>query len=204
MVPETHPHDIELFEYVEDELPEARRDEIAAHLATCGVCAEHVRQAASGRDALRETTLLELPQDRREQILSSFPIPEPAPGERRGFFSKQLLAGIAALLVVAALAAVLVKTGGNSGMESSAGGTAGGAAEATATSGGGVNAKDAHAAGLFAGLSPEDVADDLQSKGFDASVHQDRVVVHGATKDQVREALADRGPGDIEVVVKNP
>jgi len=204
MVAETHPDDTELFEYVEDELPEARRDEIAAHLATCGVCAEHVRQAASGRDALRETTLLELPQDRREQILSSFPIPEPAPGERRGFFSKQLLAGIAALLVVAALAAVLVKTGGNSGMESSAGGTAGGAAEATATSGGGVNAKDAHAAGLFAGLSPEDVADDLQSKGFDASVHQDRVVVHGATKDQVREALADRGPGDIEVVVKNP
>ena len=204
MVAETHPDDTELFEYVEDELPEARRDEIAAHLATCGVCAEHVRQAASGRDALRETTLLELPQDRREQILSSFPIPEPAPGERRGFFSKQLLAGIAALLVVAALAAVLVKTGGNSGMESSAGGTAGGAAEATATSGEGVNAKDAHAAGLFAGLSPEDVADDLQRKGFDASVHQDRVVVHGATKDQVREALADRGPGDIEVVVKNP
>ena len=204
MVAETHPHDIELFEYVEDELPEARRDEIAAHLATCGVCAEHVRQAASGRDALRETTLLELPQDRREQILSSFPTPEPAPGERRGFFSKQLLAGIAALLVVAALAAVLVKTGGNSGMESSAGGTAGGAAEATATSGGGVKAEDAHAAGLFAGLSPEDVADALQRKGFDASVHQDRVVVHGATKDQVREALADRGPGDIEVMVKNP
>ena len=204
MVAETHPHDTELFDYVEDELPEARRDEIAAHLATCGVCAEHVRQAASGRDALRETTLLELPQDRREQILSSFPIPEPAPGERRGFFSKQLLAGIAALLVVAALAAVLVKTGGNSGMESSAGGTAGGAAEATATSGGGVKAEDAHAAGLFAGLSPEDVADALQRKGFDASVHQDRVVVHGATKDQVREALADRGPGDIEVMVKNP
>jgi anti-sigma factor RsiW len=204
MVAETHPDDTELFEYVEDELPETRRDEIAAHLATCGVCAEHVRQAASGRDALRVTTLLELPEDRREQILSSLPTPEPAPGERRGFFSKQLLAGIAALLVVATLAAVLVKTGGNSGMESSAGGTAGGAAEATATSGGGANAEDARAAGLFAGLSPEDVADDLQRKGFDASVHQDRVVVHGATKDQVREALADRGPGDIEVVVKNP
>jgi hypothetical protein len=30
------------------------------------------------------------------------------------------------------------------------------------------------------------------------------VVVHGATKQQVREALADRGPGDVEVVVKNP
>jgi anti-sigma factor RsiW len=204
MVAETHPHDIELFEYVEDELPPARRDEIAAHLATCGVCAEQVRQAAAGREALRETTLLELPEGRREEILKSLPAPERSPGERRGFFSKQLLAGIAALLLVAALAAVLVKTGGNSGMESSAGGTAGGAAEATATSGGSGKAEDAHAAGLFAGGSPEDVADDLQRKGFKASVQQDRVVVHGATKAQVREALADRGPGDVEVVVKNP
>jgi anti-sigma factor RsiW len=202
MVAETHPHDIELFEYVEDELPPARRDEIAEHLATCGVCAEHVRQAAAGREALRETTLLELPQGRREEILRNLPSPEPAPGERRGFFSKQLLAGIAALLIVAALAAVLVKSGGNSGTESSAGGTAG-AAEATATSGGG-GVEVAPAANLSASGSPDEVADDLQRKGFKAAVQKDRVVVHGATKNQVREALADRGPGDVEVVVKNP
>ena len=187
MVAETHPHDIELFEYVEDELPPARRDEIAAHLATCGVCAEQVRLAAAGREALRE----------------NLPAPERYPRERRGFFSKQLFAGIAALLLVAALAAVVVKTGGNSGMESSAG-TGGGAAEATAPSGGGGKAEDAHAAGLFAGGSPQQVAENLQRKGFKASVQQDRVVVHGATKAQVREALADRGPGDVEVVVKNP
>ena len=204
MVAETHPHDIELFEYTEDELPQARRDEIAAHLATCGVCAEQVRQAAAGREALRETTLLELPEGRREEILRNLPEPERSTGERRGFFTKQLLAGIAALLVVAALAAVLVKTGGNSGMESSAERTAGGAAEATPTSGGGGKTEDAQVADLFAGGPAEDVADDLQRKGFDASVQQDRVVVHGATKAKVREALADRGPGDVEVVVKNP
>jgi anti-sigma factor RsiW len=202
MVPETHPHDIELLEYVEDELPVARRDEIATHLATCAVCAEQVQRAAAGREALRETKLLELPQGRREEILRNLPSPEPAPGERRGLFSKQLLAGIAALLIVAALAAVLVKSGGNSGMESSAGGTAG-AAEATATSGGG-GVEDAQAANLFSSGPPDEVADDLQRKGFNATVQKDRVVVHGATKDQVREALADRGPGDVEVVVKNP
>ena len=202
MVAETHPHDIELFEYVEDELPQARRDEIAAHLATCGLCAEQVRRAAAGREALRKTTLLELPEGRREEILRNLPQPERSTGERRGFFSKQLLAGIAALLVVAALAAVLVKTGGNSGMESSAGGTGGGAAEATATSGGGV--ENAQTAELFASGPAEDVADDLQRKGFKATVQKDRVVVRGATKAQVREALADRGPGDVEVVVKNP
>ena len=47
MMAETHPHDIELFEYVENELPEARREEIAAHLATCAVCGEQVRLAAA-------------------------------------------------------------------------------------------------------------------------------------------------------------
>jgi hypothetical protein len=146
--------------------------------------------------------MLELPQGRREEILRNLPSPEPAPGERRGFFSKQLLAGIAALLIVAALAAVLVKSGGNSGTESSAGGTAG-AAEATATSGGG-GVEVAPAANLSASGSPDEVADDLQRKGFKAAVQKDRVVVHGATKNQVREALADRGPGDVEVVVKNP
>jgi len=199
MVAETHPHDIELFEYAEEELPEARREEIAEHLATCSVCAEQVRQAAAGREALRETMLLELPEGRREQILRNLP-EERSTGKRRGFFSKQLLAGIAALLVVAALTAVLVKTGGNSGTESSAGGSAG-AAEATATGGGGV--EDAQTAELFASGPAEDVADDLQRKGFKATLQKDRVVVHGATKAQVREALADRGPGDVEVVVKN-
>ncbi len=201
MVAETHPHDIELFEYVENELPEARREEIAAHLATCAVCGEQVRLAAAGREALRKATMLELPEGSREEILRNLPTPERAPGERRGFFSKQLLAGIAALVIVAALAAVLVKTGGNSGMESSAGGTAG-AAEATATSGGG--AESAQTTNLFAGGPAEEVAADLQRKGFKATVQKDRVVVHGATKAQVREALADRGPGDVEVVVKNP
>jgi len=200
MVAETHPHEIELFEYAEDELRDARREEIAAHLATCSVCAERVRQAAAGREALRETMLLELPEGRRQKILGNLPEPERSTGRRRGFFSKQLLAGIAALLVVAALTAVLVKTGGNSGMESSAGGSAG-AAEATATGGGGV--EDAQTAELFASGPAEDVADDLQRKGFKATLQKDRVVVHGATKAQVREALADRGPGDVEVVVKN-
>jgi len=48
------------------------------------------------------------------------------------------------------------------------------------------------------------VAEELRGKGFRAVVQDDRVVVHGATKQQVREALADRGPGDVEIVVENP
>jgi len=72
MVAEMHPHAIELVEYVEDELPQARREEIAAHLATCGVCAEQVELAAAGREALRGTELLELPEDRRDALIMRF------------------------------------------------------------------------------------------------------------------------------------
>jgi anti-sigma factor RsiW len=202
MVAETHPHDIELFEYVEDELPQGRRDEIATHLATCRACAEQVELASAGREALRGTELLELPDARREEILRSLPRQDEAPRRRHGFFSRELLVGIAILLVVAAFTAVLVRSGGNSGLESSAGGTA--AEDATATGGaGGGQAAEARSA-LFSGGPAAAVAEDLRRKGFDAVLEKDRVVVHGATKRQVREALADRGPGDVEVVVKNP
>jgi anti-sigma factor RsiW len=205
MVAETHPHDIELFEYVEDELPQERRDEIATHLATCRACAEQVELASAGRKALRGTELLELPDARREEILRSLPRQDEASRERHGFFSKELLVGIALLLVLAAFTAVLVRSGGNSGLESSAGGTA--AEDATATGGGGGTgggqAAEARSA-LFSSGPAAAVAEDLRHKGFDAVVEKDRVVVHGATKRQVREALADRAPGDVEVVVKNP
>jgi anti-sigma factor RsiW len=202
MVAETHPHDIELFEYVEDELPQGRRAEIETHLATCRACAEQVELASAGREALRGTELLELPDARREEILRSLPRQDEAPRRRHGFFSRELLVGIAILLVVAAFTAVLVRSGGNSGLESSAGGTA--AEDATATGGaGGGQAAEARSA-LFSGGPAAAVAEDLRRKGFDAVLEKDRVVVHGATKRQVREALADRGPGDVEVVVKNP
>ena len=202
MVAETHPHDIELFEYVENELPQSRREEIAAHLSTCPVCAEQVGLAAAGSQALRGAGLLELPEESREEILRNLPARalERAPGERRAFSPKLVFAALAGVLLLAAMIGILVSSNG-SGQESSAGGT--GAADATAE-GGGAEAGQSAQAKLFATGPAAAVAEDLRQKGFDAAVQQDRVVVHGATKQQVREALADRGPGDVEVVVKNP
>jgi anti-sigma factor RsiW len=201
MVAEMHPHDIELFEYVEDELPQARREEIAAHLATCGVCAAQVELAAAGREALRGTELLELPEDRREAILRNLPAPERVVGEGRAFSPKLVLAGLTALLLLAAVIGVLVNSNPNSGDESSAGAAAEAAGQ---TSGGGKTDSSQVRASLFAIGPAAAVADDLRKKGFKASLQKDRVVVRGATEEQVREALADRGPGDVEVVVKNP
>ncbi len=202
MVAETHPHDIELFEYVENELPQARREEIEAHLATCRVCAEQVELATAGRQALRGTELLELPDRRREEILRNLPAREleRAPGERRAFSATLVFGALAGVLVLAAMIGILVTSNG-SGDESSAGGT--GAADTTAESGGAQAAQSAMAK-LFATGPAAAVAEDLRQQGFDAAVQKDRVIVHGATKQQVREALADRGPGDVEVVVKNP
>jgi len=201
MVAGTHPHDSELFEYVEGELPQARREEIAAHLATCGACAEQVEFATMGRQSLRGADLLELPGRRRDEILKSLPAQGHAPGERRAFSPKLVLAGLIGLLAVAAVIGALVNSTSNRGgsNESSAG-----AAAETSGAGGGTAEALTGQADLSARGSAADVAKDLRERGFRAIVQKDRVVVHGATKQQVREALADRGPGDVKVVVKNP
>jgi anti-sigma factor RsiW len=204
MVSETHPHDIELFEYVEDELPRERRDEIAAHLATCSLCAEQVALASAGREALRGSSPLELPAARREEILRSLTEQERTePGERRAFAPRLVFAGMVALLVAAVIGVVVTSNGGG-GSESSAGATA--AEDATATGGGASGGEQSAQtrSSLFSIGPAAEVAEELQQKGFDASVQRDRVVVRGATRQQVREALADRGAGDVEVVVKNP
>lgn len=200
MVAETHPHDIELFEYVENELPPARRDEIAAHLATCSVCAQQVELAATGKDALRSAALLELPAQRREGIVRNLPKQEREADVRRPF-PKLVFAGLVAVLLVAAVVGIIFSSNGGSGQETSAGGAA--AEDATATGGGG-GVEAAQPQALSSTGPAEEVAEELRRKGFDASVQNDRVVVQGATKQQVREALADRGPGDVAVVVKNP
>jgi anti-sigma factor RsiW len=203
MVSETHPHDIELFEYVEDELPEERRSEIAAHLATCDVCAEQVELAASGKVALRGAGALELPDRRREEILKNLPTQERAPDEQRAFSFKAAFVMVMVFIAIAAVIGVVVNSNGGGGLESSAGGTA--AEDATATAGAGGGAESAQAkSSLFSSGPAAEVAEELQRKGFNASVQNDRVVVRGATKQQVREALADRGVGNVEVVVKNP
>jgi anti-sigma factor RsiW len=199
MVAGTHPHDSELFEYVEGELPQARREEIAAHLATCSACAEQVELATMGSQSLRGAGLLELPGRRRDEILKSLPAQGHAPGERHAFSPKLVLAGLIGLLAVAGVIGALVNSNAGSGNESSAGG-----ALAGKTSGGGTAEALTGQADLSARGSAADVAKDLRERGFRAIVQKDRVVVHGATKQQVREALADRGPGDVEVVVKNP
>jgi anti-sigma factor RsiW len=201
MVAGTHPDDIELFDFVEDDLPQVRRDEVAAHLATCSVCAEQIRRVEAGRAALAETEYLHLPKERHEAILRSLPEQGRAQRESRAFSPKVALVMITVFIAAAAVVGALVNSNHGSGDASSAGG---GVAAATSGAGAAEGAAQAPQADLLAGGSAAAVAEELREKGFRVVVQDDRVVVHGATNQQVREALADRGPGDVEIVVKNP
>jgi anti-sigma factor RsiW len=196
MVAGTHPDDIELFDYVEHDLPDARRAEIEAHLETCGVCSEQVGLVLAGRDALHDAQFMHLPARRAEGVLMNLPTQVREPGKRRALSPKQLIAVLTPVIAVAAVIGVLVSSNPNSGNQSSAGATGGANAEA-----GGSGAATDTRRSLFAAGSAAEVADELRTKGFDAVAQADHVVVRGATKKQVRTALADRGPGDVKIVV---
>jgi anti-sigma factor RsiW len=202
MVAGTHPDDIDLFDYVEDDLPQTRRLEIETHLATCHVCSAQVARVEAGRDALRGAQFVHLPERRREGILMNLPTQVREPGRRRALTPKQLIAVLTPVLAVAAVVAVLANSNSNPG---SAGSTsAGGAAAGAAGTRGASSAEAAQAKSFSASGTPADVAAELDTKGFDASVRDHRVVVKGASEKAVRKALADRGPGGVEIVVTGP
>src|SRR4051794_27613261 len=198
MVAGTHPDDLELFDYVEGELPQARLAEVETHVAGCRTCAEQVRKVEIGRDALRESQFMHLPERRGEAVFMNLPTKAREPGRRRALSPKQLLAVLTPLIAVAAVIGILA-TDGPGGDGSSAGATSAGGGSAAVDSSG----AEAEGSRLRTVLGPASaVSDELRSKGFSVQVLDERVVVSGATPKAVRRALADRGPGDVEIVVK--
>jgi anti-sigma factor RsiW len=175
MVAGTHPEDSDLFDYVESDLPDERRAEIETHLATCSACSKQVELVTMGRDALREAQFMHLPARRAEGVLANLPTQAREPGKRRALTPKQLIAVLTPVIAAAAVVGVLVSSNGTPG-QSSAGRTS-------------------------AGTEVQGAAGGLRGKGFDAVAQADRVVVRGASKKAVRTALADRGPGDVQIVV---
>jgi anti-sigma factor RsiW len=198
MVAGAHPDEIDLFDYVEEDLPQPRRAEIDAHLASCAVCSEQVQRVTVGRDALREAQFMHLPERRGEAIFMNLPTQRREPGRSRALTPKQLIAVLTPVLAVVAVVAVLT----NSGSDSSQSGEAAGGGAASATGTRSPPGAEADRAPVFSAVGPAvDVASELRSKGFRASLQDDRVVVKGATQREVRRALADRGPGDVEIIV---
>jgi anti-sigma factor RsiW len=203
MVTGTHPEDVDLFDYVEGELPADRRAELEVHLAGCATCAEQVALVQAGKDALRESQLLHLPPAQREAISTSLPMEHRAPGRSLALSPRRLLALLAPVAAIAAVVVVLVSSGV---FETSGDDQAGSAAGATAEGAAGLdkNAATEAAVPFRAVAGPADqVAQLLRSKGIDGRVVNGRVEVRNATRSEVNRALGNRRAGGVEIVILN-
>jgi hypothetical protein len=216
---EKHPHELELLSFVEEELDDRARVEVAEHLVACRSCADQVRRLEAGRSALREAALLELPAARREEIIAALP-------ERRDPWrlfrpvKKALViaapvAGAAALVGVFVVAGTQLRGGGDDDDDAAP------AAEATADAGadtaetqraqdeGGEEAAPATPAPMLDAVFVRNVRGPaseivrlLEAEGIAAEADPLGAVLAEAPEDEVRAALAGRPSGDVAVYVR--
>lgn len=203
-----HPEELELLAYLEGELDDPRRGQVASHLETCDRCAQEVRAVEAGRAALRSAPMLELPSERLETMLTRLPSRATTPPG----LIRRALPVAAALAAVAAVAGGAFVLGTSDGGDDDAAGvaqdeasSAGGGGEAATTKGTSTDERQGGPspgkAALVAG-SPVSVARRLRSDGFDARAVNGRVIVRGATAAEVRKALETLDTGPVRVVVR--
>jgi hypothetical protein len=203
----THPDELALLAYVEEEPRDA---EVGEHLTACAACAEKVRLLEAGRDALRSAPLLELSEERRTQILASLP-------RRRDPWAafaplKRVLVVAAPVAAAAALVAVFVSVGtlGGGGDDEEGAAVEGAATAMEATqerapqdSAEGGGAERATPTPILEVEGPaREVARELRAKGFDARVLSGSVVVKDADEGDVEVALRDRPLGAVAVFIE--
>jgi anti-sigma factor RsiW len=214
---EKHPHELELLSFVEEELDDRARVEVAEHLVACRSCADQVRRLEAGRAALRDAPLLELPAGRREEIVASLP-------ERRDPWrlfrpvKKALVvaapvAGAAVLVGVFVMAGTQLRGGGDDddaaapAAEEAADAGAADTAETQQAQEGGAEESEA-APALDAALvrsvqgPAAEIVRILEAEGIPAEVDLAGAVVAEARAGEVRAALAGRPSGDVPVYVR--
>jgi putative zinc finger protein len=213
-----HPEELELLAYLEGELDDPRRGQVASHLETCDRCAHELRAVEAGKAALRSAPMLELPAGRLETLLTPLPSRATTPPG----LIRRVLPLAAALAAVAALAggAFVLGTSGGGDDEGAAGlaqdeaSNAGGGEGAGSTTGESSDkGQEGSATSTFksepsflraarvAG-SPTSVARRLRRDGFDARAVNGKVIVRGATEAEVRKAVEQFDPGPVRVLVR--
>jgi hypothetical protein len=209
-MPEKHPDELELLSFVEEELDDAARREVAQHLAECAGCSAQIRRLEVGRDALRTAPLLELPEARRTEIVSGLP---DHPDRWRLFRPvKRALVIAAPVAAAAALVGVFILGGTQlgGGGDDEAGGDAA-ALESTdmeRATGGGQEAQPQPQADTAAQLvrrvqgPPAEIVRILESEGIAAEVEPGQGVLADARAGEVRAALSDRPDGTVAVYVR--
>jgi anti-sigma factor RsiW len=203
----THPDELDLLAYVDGETSDRS---VAEHVAGCPACAGQVRRLEAGRDALRASALLELPEHRRQAILAGLPRREP----RRSISRRRLLTVLAPVAVVAGLVAVATNIergpglGGGGDDEAAVAEPAAGEApsprvmeEAEGTEAQGQSKADTTALRSVAG-TPEGVASYLRQRGFKARAVESTVEVRGARRARLLKVLEGRPEGHVVVLLK--
>jgi anti-sigma factor RsiW len=207
---EKHPSELELLSFVEEELDDGARRDLAEHLVVCRSCADQIRRLEAGRSALRAAPLLELPDDRRAEILAALP-ERPDPWRlfrpvKRALVVAAPVAGAAALIAVFVLAGT--QLGGGGGDDDAASGDA---AEATMLEDAGGGAEEAAPERVIpegatlvrtAQGPAAEIVRLLELQGITARVDAAGAVEADALAAAVEDALADRPEGDVPVYVR--
>ena len=213
---EKHPNELELLSFVEEELDADARGDVAEHLVACRACTDQVRRLEAASAALREAPLLELPDERRDEILRA--LPERSDPWRLFRPVKRALVTAAPVAAAAALVAVFVvgaiQLGGGGDDDDS-----GEAVEVAEDAGGGADATrsaeleeaapavtSAAPVGTTFVLStlgpPADIVRLLGDAGIEAEVEPGGGVIADARAGEVREALTGRATGGVPVYVR--
>jgi anti-sigma factor RsiW len=207
MMQDSHPNDVELFEYLEGDLDETAAAAVRAHVTTCEACARELAEAERARDVLHATPSLRLPHGRLEQMLASLPRQEAPSRDVRSFIQSRRRLLLVATPAAAALAAVViafaVTSGG--GDDSREAGEAAAAQTAAADAQGSLESAPALEADATPVVRvqgpPRAIVRFLRAEGFTARRVEGQVIVVGARPRQVRRALAERPRGDVPVFV---
>jgi anti-sigma factor RsiW len=214
---EKHPDELELLSYVEEELPADARRDVVEHLVACRACAESVRRLEAGRDALRSSPLLELPEERRREAITGLPERRdpwrPFRPVRRAILVAAPVAAAAAFVGVFVLAATQLGGGGDDDSD------AGEAAQVAEDAGGGEDeaggdtAEGAQDAETSVPLlergelvrrvegPPADVIRLLRREGISAEVVEGAVLADSRAG-EVEAALEGRPDGPVQVYVR--
>jgi hypothetical protein len=215
---EKHPEELVLLSYVEEELDDPARRDVAEHLVACRTCADQVRRLEAGRGALQAAPLLELPEARRDEILSALP-DRPDPWRLLRPVKRALVVAAPAAAAATVFAALIVggmQLGGGGDDES--GDAAGEAAEAGGDEGAADTRGTEMSTGAGADATPEtlqrenlvvrvqgpaaEVVRILQDEGIPAEADSRLIVVADARAGEVLAALSGRPRGAVTVYVR--
>lgn len=223
MMAGAHPNEIELLEYVENDLGAPEAASVRSHVESCAACAATIAELELARDALRALPLLELPAERLGELVAALPGRERERRRLPGRFSARRLALVLVPAAAAATAVVVAVTTTGDGAQPEASRSADTelamveAAPAEAEEMGA--AEDAGAAETpveeppppsfgtlvaSVGETPERTVDLLTAAGLDAEISDRAVVVYGGSEEDVLDALEGAPEGDVQVFLAPP